>query len=282
MTFKRNILIIAMLLASMNSSVRAQSQDPRLAADLDGVKIEQKLGAQIPLDTVFKDETGKEVKLGDYFNQGKPVVLNFVYFNCPQLCTLALNGALNTLKQLSYTPGKEFNFVTISFDPNDTPVLAGKKKANYIAALGKPEAAEGWHFLTGDPQNIQRATDAAGFKFKWVDAQGMFAHGAALFILTADGRLSRVLPGITYDPTTTRLSVVEAGGGSVGSVIDNAIMYCFAYDPAKGRYGPAAMKIMRLGAVLTVLVLVIAIVLYRWAEARRNRKTNSAHAPNPA
>jgi len=256
---------------------QAGGLDAQRQAELEGVQIQEKLGEQLPLDLTFTDSTGEKVKLGDYFGSDKPVVLNFVYFECPMLCTIALNGTSDVLRQTHYTPGDEFNLVTISFNHEEGPELSSQNKANYIEQLGKPEAASGWHFLTGDEATIKKATDAAGFGFKWVQSQGQYAHGAALFVLTPDGRFSRVLKGIAYDAKTLQLSVVEASDGKVGSVSDKLLMYCFAYDPTTGQYGPAAMKLMRLGAAMTVVIVILTIAGYRLHEKRRIRKSNAHH-----
>jgi protein SCO1/2 len=194
------------------------------------------------------------------------------------LCTLSLNGTADVLKQLEFTPGDQFNLVTISFNHEEGAELAAGKKASYIKDLGKPEAAEGWHFLVGDKDNIAKATEAAGFAFKWVPEQEQYAHGAALFVMTSDGRFSQALKGIAYDAKTLRLALVEASGGKIGSVSDQLLMYCFSYDPHTGKYGPAAIKIMRLGGAMTVVVLVLTILAYRLNEKRRLRKSNRNHA----
>lgn len=246
-------------------------------AALDNVGITDKPGAKLPLDLVFTDDTGKQVKLGDYFKSGKPVVLNLVYFECPMLCTFALNGELNVLKELAYTPGDEFEAITVSFSHDDTAELAGQKKANYVESLGRPEAAKGWHFLTSpDEATIRKLTDAVGFTFRWVEDQGQYAHSSALILLTPDGRIHRYLHGIQYDASTLRLSLVEASQGKIGSVSDKVqLMFCFAYDPTKGAYGPAAMKIMRAGGLLTLGG--VGVMLVWLLKRERNRKTAVPH-----
>lgn len=272
-------LVIAMAMIGAPRAARAQGGlDAQREAELQGVGIHEKLGDQLPLDLAFTDSTGKTVYLGDYFNQSKPVIVNFVYFECPMLCTLALNGTTDVLKQLEFTPGDQFNLVTISFNHRETADLAAGKKASYIKELGKPQAAEGWHFLVGEEPAIRQAAGAAGFGFKWVPEQEQYAHESALFVMTPDGRFSQALKGIAYDARTLRLALVEASGGKIGSVSEQLLMYCFSYDPHTGKYGPAAMKIMRLGGAMTVTVLVLTILAYRLNEKRRLRKSNRNHA----
>ncbi|QNN24439.1 SCO family protein [Planctomycetales bacterium ZRK34] len=272
-------IVIALAMAGAPRSAWAQGGlDAQRQAELEGVGIEEHLGKTIPMDATFTDSTGKTVRLGDYFNQGKPVIVNFVYYECPMLCTLSLNGTSDVLKQLEFTPGDQFNLVTISFNHKEDAELAAGKKASYIKELGKPEAADGWHFLVGDEQNIRKATEATGFMFKWVPEQEQYAHGAALFVMTPDGRFSQTLKGIAYDAKTLRLALVEASGGKIGSVSEQLLMYCFSYDPDTGRYGPAAIKIMRLGGAMTVVVLALTILAYRLNEKRRLRKSNRNHA----
>ena len=246
--------------------------------ELNDVGITDKPGVKLPLDLTFTDDTGKQVTLGDYFKRGKPVVLNLVYFDCPMLCTFALNGELNVLKQLEWTPGEEFEAITVSFSPEDTPELAAQKKANYVEALGRPEAAKGWHFLTTpDAATVKKLADTVGFAYRWVEDQGQYAHSSALILITPDGRVHRYLHGIEYNPQTLRLSLVEASEGKIGSVSDKAqLMFCFAYDPTSGAYGPAAMKIMRAGGLLTLVAL--GSMLFWLLKRERNRKTAAPHA----
>ena len=245
--------------------------------------ISEKLGAKIPLDLTFTDSDGRSVTLEDYIrgSGGRPVVLNLVYYECPMLCTFALNGTLDTLKQMDasggWTPGGKFDVLTVSFKPGESHAMAAEKKANYLAALGRPEAASGWHFLVGQEPAIKKLTDAVGFGYRWVEAQGQYAHSSAMIILTPDGRVHRYLHGFQYLPQTVRLSLVEASAGKIGSMSDKAqLMFCFQYDPTLGAYGPAAMKIMRGGGLLTVsaLALVIAWLFHR----ERNRKTAAPNA----
>jgi protein SCO1 len=235
---------------------------PRALRD---VKIEQKLDQQLPLDLVFHDETGREVKLGDYFGQ-KPVVLAFVYYDCPMLCTQILNGMVTSFRVLPFQVGKEFDVVTISFDPRETPQLAQSKKKVYVDYL--PEkmragAASGWHFLTGDAANIERITEAAGFHYRYDEATKQFAHASAIMVTTPQGKLSRYYYGIEYPARDLRLGLIESSANKIGSPVDQLLLYCYHYDPATGKYGAAVMKIMRIAGVLTLLGILAMLLLLK-------------------
>jgi protein SCO1/2 len=228
---------------------------PRALRD---VKIEQKLDQQLPLDLIFRDETGREVKLGDYFGQ-KPVVLAFVYYDCPMLCTQILNGMVTSFRVLPFQVGKEFDVVTISFDPRETPQLAQSKKKVYVDYL--PEkmragASSGWHFLTGDAANIERITEAAGFHYHYDEATKQFAHASAIMVTTPQGKLSRYYYGIEYPARDLRLGLIQL------------LLYCYHYDPATGKYGAAVMKIMRIGGVLTLLGILAMLLLLKPRNAK--------------
>jgi protein SCO1/2 len=238
-------------LAAGAGGLRAQ---PAMPQPLKGVAFEQRLGAPLPLDARFRDESGREVWLGDYFGT-KPVVLALVYYECPMLCTLVLNGLESALRVLEFDVGREFDVLTVSFDPRETPELAAKKKAGHIASYGRPGAEAGWHFLTGDEAEIQRLTSAVGFEFFWDAPTNQYAHASGIVVVTPDGKVSRYHYGIEYSPRDLRLALVEAASGKIGSVVDQAVLYCFRYDPDSGKYGVVVMRIVRLGALLTVALL---------------------------
>jgi protein SCO1 len=230
---------------------------------LKKVTIEQKLGGQIPLDAVFRDELGREVKLGEYFKDGKPVVLTLVYYECPMLCNQTLNGLVGALEAVSFTPGREFRVVTVSFDPRETPDLAFKKKETYIKRYRREGADEGWHFLTGDKEQIDRLAQSVGFNYVWDEQSKQFAHASAIMVATPEGKLSHYFYGIEYSPKDLRLSLVEASSGKIGSPVDELILYCYHYDPTTGKYGPVIMNIMRLAGVATVAGLVALLLVLR-------------------
>jgi len=251
---------------------RARSQQAQTpVADLDDVGITEHLDAAIPLDAEFVDEGGKPVRLADFVGGDKPVILTLVYFNCPMLCNLILNGLVDALKQLPLTPGEDFEIVTVSFDPRETSTLARLKKQNYLRQLGRPEAAASWHFLTGTDPNIHRLTDAVGFKYRYVEETQQYAHAAALYLLTPEGRVGRYLYGVVFDPETLRLGLVEASEGKIGSTVDRLLLYCFHYDPDAGRYALAAVTVMRAGGVAMVAALAIVLGTLWRAEMRRRR-----------
>jgi protein SCO1 len=231
-----------------------------IPAPLREIGFDQNLDKPVPLDTAFRDESGRAVKLGDYFGQ-RPVVMVFAYYDCPMLCALVINGLASALDVLSLEPGKDFEIVTVSFDPRDTPATASAKKAGYIARYKKPGAAGAWHFLTGDQESIARLTKAAGFRYVWDKETSQFAHPTGVIVLTPDGRLSRYLFGVEYGPRDLRYALVEASSGRVGSVVDTLLLYCYHYDPITGRYGLAIMRTIRLAAIATVLALGTFIVV---------------------
>ena len=235
---------------------------------LKQVNIEQKLGSQIPLDLKFRDEAGREVRLAEYFAKGKPVALTLVYYECPMLCNQVLNGAVGAFQGLQFTAGKEFEVVTVSFDPREGPELAARKKETYLNRYKREGAAGGWHFLTGDEASVRALADAVGFHYAWDEQSQQFAHASALMVATPQGKLSHYFYGIDYAPVDLRLAFVEASAGKVGSPVDALLLYCYHYDPAAGRFAPV-MGIMRVAGVLTVLGLVAFILYLRRVTRRR-------------
>jgi protein SCO1/2 len=236
---------------------------------LKQVGIEQKLGSQLPLDTVLKDEDGREVKLGDYFGKGRPVILALVYYECPMLCNEVLNGLTGSLKGISFNAAKDFDVVAISFDAreNDKPGLAKNKKASYLDRYGRPGAQDGWHFLTGTQDSIDKVTDAAGFHYKWDEKSSQFAHAGGIMIVTPQGKMSRYLYGIDYAPKDIKFGLMESAENKVGNPGEQLLLYCYHYDPATGKYGLSILRVMRLAGVATVVGLGAMIFVF-W---RRNK-----------
>ncbi|MGH9971250.1 MAG: SCO family protein [Pyrinomonadaceae bacterium] len=229
------------------------------------VSIEQKLDAQLPLDLVFHNEQGEAVRLGDYFGK-KPVVLSLVYYQCPMLCTQVLNGMVSAFKVLSFKAGEEFDVVTVSFDPRETPTLAAAKKKTYVGYLPEAKrgpAANGWHFLTGDSESIKRLTDAVGFHYHFDEATNQFAHASAIMVSTPEGKLARYFYGIEYSPKDLRLGLIEASENKIGSPVDQLLLYCYHYDPATGKYGAVVMNMIRVGGIATLIVMVAGFFLMR-------------------
>jgi protein SCO1/2 len=265
----KNILRAAtglMSIVLMSAVVSAQGNAPGLRPDptmpssqvpaaLSQVSFEQRLNEQLPLDLPFKDEHGRTVKLGEYFGR-KPVVLAFVYYECPMLCTQVLNGLESALRVLNESVGKEFDVVTVSFDPKETPVLAlGKKKA-YLERYKRPEAEQGWHFLTGEQASIDALTKAAGFNYSWDEASHQFAHASGIVVTTPAGKVSRYFFGIDYSPRDVKFALIESSNEKIGTLADRLLLYCYHYDPAKGNYGFVAMRAVRIGGAVTILALV--------------------------
>jgi len=233
------------------------SQTPSVLTD---VRFDQRLDQPLPLETRFKDEEGRDVALGDFFGS-KPIVLAFVYFECPMLCTQVLNGLTTSLTVLTETVGRDFDVVAISFDARETPALANGKKKSHLDRYKRPESAGGWHFLTGDEAAIRAVTDAAGFKFVWDAQTQQFAHPSGIIVATPEGKLSRYFFGIEYAPRDVKFALMESSAGRIGNMVDQLLLYCYHYDPASGSYGFVAMGAVRVGGALTVLALVGFVVV---------------------
>jgi protein SCO1/2 len=269
---------IAVALACFFVALTAVSA-PRLAAGageqlpviLRRVGFDQRLNEQIPLDAEFADEAGKAVTLDEYFGR-KPVILVLAYYRCPMLCTVTLNGLAQSMRHLPFDVGREFNVVTVSFDPRETPTLAAAKKKNYVADYGRPGAAEGWHFLTGKPEAIRRLTDAVGFRYIYDAKQDQYIHTAGIILATPRGKISRYFYGIQFPARDLRLGLVEASSDMIGSPTDQVLLYCFHYDPAAGRYSANILNLVRAGGAVTIA----AIVGLVWFLLRREPKSSPA------
>ncbi len=260
--------------APMQPSYSMQSANlkPALPGALEGVGIDQKLNQQVPLNLNFKDEFGRAVPLSAYFH-GKPVILAPVYYRCPMLCTQILNGLVGGLKAVSLEPGRDFEVVSVSFDPKDTPELAGSKKQMYMRRFARTDTANGFHFLTGDESNIKPLMDAIGFHYKYDPATDQFAHASGVMILTPEGRLSRYFYGVEYAPLDLRLGLVEASQNKIGSLADQALLFCYHYDPATGKYGTFAIGLLR-GAGAGFFLLGAGWMLVAWRrDVRSDRQT---------
>lgn len=244
---------------------------------LDDIGIDQKLNAQVSLELPFRDEAGQTVRLGDYFKD-RPVVLALVYYRCPMLCTLVLNGTVRALRAVPLTPGKDFEVVAVSFDPREGSELAAEKKANYLKTYGHPETASGWHFLTGDEASIRKLTDAVGFRYKWDEANKQYAHASAIMVLTPQGKVSKYFYSVEYSSRDLRLALVEASENKIGSRVDQVLLYCYHYDPTTGKYGLAVMNLIRAGGALTLLALGTFIAVSTRRDRRRRRKEADADA----
>jgi protein SCO1 len=228
--------------------------DAERPAALRDVGIEQRLDQQLPLDLQLRDEHGNGVRLGDFFT-GKPVVLDFAYYRCPMLCPMALDALVRTMRPLTLSVGEEFEIVTVSIDSRETPAAAAEKKRLLTGDYGRKSAAAGWHFLVGDADAVRRLTEAAGYRFRYDAATDQFAHATGVIVATPQGRISRYLYGIDVAPRDLRLALVEASQNRIGTLADQILLFCYHYDPTTGKYGPAAMAAVRLGGVLTLVVL---------------------------
>jgi protein SCO1/2 len=237
-------------------------------AQIREVGFDQHLNHPLPLDAEFTDEHGRVVRLGEYFGK-RPVVLSFVYYGCPMLCLQSLSSLSATLGVMSEDPGEDFEVVSISIDPRETPAMALEKKAHYIERSGKPSIAAGWHYLTGTEENIQRVTQAAGFRYVWDEATQQYAHPAGIVVATAGGRIARYLFGIDYGPRDLRLAVIDAAGDKISSPIQKVLLYCYHYDLATGRYSLAIMRLVQVAGAATVFSLGALIVVWTRRERRQ-------------
>ena len=274
----RKLAILGIVVLVSSTSVTAQSDVPgvnpqagipssQMPAVLAKVSYDQRLNEQLPLDLSFRDEEGRRVKLGDYFG-AKPVVMAFVYYECPMLCTQVLNGLTTSLMILEESVGREFDVIAVSFDPRETPALANGKKKSNLDRYKRPETANGWHFLTGDESSIKALTDAVGFHYVWDDKTQQFAHPSGIVIATPDGKVSRYFFGIEYPPRDVKFALIESSAGRIGNAIDQLLLYCYHYDPATGSYGFVAMSAVRLGGAVTLLALVGFVVVSIRRESR--------------
>jgi protein SCO1 len=269
-------LLFTLLVASASLVPCAAQVVEGLPKDMVGVGIDQKVGDQVPLDLEFTNEMGTKVKLRDIFTGERPVLLSLNYSSCPMLCRLQLNSLVQTLRELEFTTGKEFDVLSVSIDPRETPGQAQITKRNYVEQYGREGAAGGWKFLVGKDENIRALADAVGFRYNFVPDTGEYAHSAALMVMTPSGVTARYINGVAYDAPTLRLSLVEAGEGRVGTVLDLFFLSCYDYDHTKGRYAPQARNIMRLGAGTTVVVLGLTLFPY-WL--RRRRRAHAVSVP---
>jgi protein SCO1/2 len=230
---------------------------------LKRVGIEQRLNAQVPLDLKFRDESGREVKLGEYFGS-KPVVLSMVYYECPMLCGEVLNGEASVFSALKFDIGQEFDVVTVSFDPRETLDLARTKKQTFVNRYGRPGAEAGWHFLTGQQDSIDKLTKAVGFNYAWDRDTQQFAHAAAIMVLTPDGRIAQYFYGVEYSPKDLRFGLVQASQKKIGNLVDQVLLYCYHYDPRTGKYGPVISRALQVGGAVTLMILGgFLIVMFR-------------------
>jgi protein SCO1 len=259
--------------AQMNNGVMsppANTRPPRL----ENVGIEQHLDAQVPPDLTFRDETGAAVKLGDYFGH-KPLILNLVYYNCTMLCGEALAGLASAMRLVKFDVGNEFDVVTVSFDPRETPEMAAAKKKDYVGRYGRANAAAGWHFLTGESDSINALTKAVGFQYQYDAKTNQYAHATAIMVLTPQGRISRYFYGVDFPPKDLRMGLVEASQGKIGNAVDAVLLFCYHYNPETGKYGAMVANILRLAAAATLLIMGIFLFIFWRMDLSVARRTGT-------
>ena len=270
------LLLSACLLVVL--AMDAARAEPYTPPALQNVGIDENLGASIPADLTFTDSTGQTVALKQYLNNERPVVLNLVYYTCPMLCDMSLNALNDGLKELKWTPGDQFEIVTVSIDPKEQHQLAEQAKANYIEEYGRPEAARGWHWHVGEQENITKLADAVGFRYNYVENTGEYSHASAIMILTPEGKISRYLDGFNFRVKDLRLALFEAADGTIGSVFEQFFLNCYHFDPGTQRYVANAMLLMRIGGIFTIGFLGLLIGCLVLLE-RRKRRLRASHGP---
>ncbi|TWT34820.1 SCO family protein [Blastopirellula retiformator] len=274
-----NAALLLIVLLGMVQPVRAVApgEDPK---ELRGLEVVEHSNEKLPLDLTFQDDRGETVRLGDLFEGNKPVILSMNYSSCPMLCRVQLNALVVGLDQVLWTAGEEYQVISVSIDPTETPEKAAETKAKYLDLYGRPESADGWHFLVGSKENIQTLADAIGFPFRYVPERKEYAHPALLTLCTPDGRISRYMYGVDFPPQTLRLSLVEASEGKIGTTTDRFLLFCFHYDPTTGAYGPTAANIMKLGGAAMLVALLAYLVPY-WAANYLRKRKQAAEASDP-
>ena len=264
-------VIVGMWLLSMMPAAFGQSMTTGILSPpasvrppyLENVGIEQRLDAQVPPDLAFVDDTGRSVKLGDYFGK-KPLIMNLVYYNCTMLCGEALAGLASSMKVIKFDVGNQFDVITVSFDPRETPDLAAAKKKEYIKRYGRAGAEKGWHFLTGSAESINALTKAVGFQYQYDAAKNQYAHATAIMVLTPQGHIARYFYGVEFPPKDLRLGLVEASSGKIGNPVDQVLLYCYHYDPAVGKYGAVVSNMLKVGGAVTILLIAgLLLILFR-------------------
>jgi protein SCO1/2 len=230
---------------------------------LKEIGFDQKLGAQLPLDVAFQDETGKTVRLGEYFGE-KPVIMLVTYYNCTMLCPLLLDGLVRTLRPLTFDIGKQFAVLTVSINPRETPAVAASRKELYVQRYGRPGAESGWHFLTGKADAIAALTQAIGFRYVYDKKKDEYAHASGIVIFTPEGKAARYLYGVEFSPRDTRLALIEAANNTIGNPVDQILLFCYHYDPLTGKYGVIIMNVLRLAGSATAIALgSFMVVMFR-------------------
>ena len=265
------LLVASAFGQGMTSGIMSPAANVR-PPGLKNVGIQQNLNQPIPPDLMFQDDLGRTVRLGDYFGK-RPMILNLVYYNCPMLCGEVLSGLEHSLRMMKLDVGKDFDVITVSFDPSETPEMAAGKKAEFLRRYNRAGAEQGWHFLVGKQDAVDALTKAAGFQYQYDEKTKQFAHVAAIMILTAQGKIAQYYYGVEYPPKDVRLGLVEAGAGKIGNVVDQLLLYCYHYDPSQGKYSATILRVLRLAGVATMLFLgTIIFVMIRRGPAHANHE----------
>jgi protein SCO1 len=271
----RSVVALAMFLlanVAFADAKPAPGADLSLPKELTGIEIEEKPGAKLPMDVRLRDDQGRDVRLGDYFDGEHPVILALAYYECPMLCTLVLNGLLDGLKGTDLSAGKDFRVVVISIDPRDTPEMAKKKRDSYVSAYGRPIGDRGWDFLVADQAEVKRVADTIGFHYRWDEPSKQFAHAAGIFVSSPTGTLSRTLYGIAFPSKDVKLALLEATEGKIGSTLNRVLLFCFHYSVAENKYVLATRRLMKAGGIVTVIALAGFLARYWRSERRRQAK----------
>ena len=268
-------LLLSVLALTISVAVSEAQLVETQVENLDGVGVDEKLDEMLPLDVEFRTSAGNTIKLGDLFDSGKPALLSLNYSDCPMLCRLQLNGLVDGLRGMALEPGRDFEIISVSIDPLETPQRSRQTKINYVKSYGRAQTADGWHFLSGSKSSIDRLADSVGFRFKYVPERKEYAHAAVTIAVTPDGRTSRYLYGVLYPSQTLKLALVEAGQGKIGTTLDRVLLFCFHYDATTGRYAPVAKRMMQLGASVTVSTMAIGLFPV-WLKRRRKSQDQEA------
>lgn len=265
-----SVLTLAVLLSFQQAEAQLNQEQP---GALQGAGIDEHLGDVIPLDAKFATSQGDSVEIGDLLEEGKPVILNPLYYECPMLCGLVIDGVLNVVDQLAWKPGKDYLVISFSIDPEEDHELAAKYKEQHLSTLDYASAGEGWYFLTGNKKEIDKMVDAVGFQYNEIEDTGEYAHTAAIMMLSPEGKITRYLYGLQYDEFDTRSALYESADGKIGNTLTKVVMYCYQYDPDSNSYAPVAINIMKLGGLATLIILGIFLSLL-WLREKR-KKTNT-------
>ena len=278
MFYSRNAILVLFSLVGL-AGLNVHAYDPNhstvlgheVPADLADVGVKEKLGAKLDGQRLFVNSKGEEVRFGQFFDSKKPVFFTIIYYNCPSLCNYHLNGVVDAMRKINLKPGRDFELVAVSMDHRETPEVAEAKRLAYVESYGDLSTDAGWHFLLGTEENVRAIADEVGFGFAWNERQQQYAHAAAAYIVSPDRVVTRYLYGIEFNPQTLRLALLEGGEGKIGNLVDQILLFCFQFNPAKNKYTLYAWNVMRAGAIM-MLFVIMALLLPAWMRERRKHK----------